>query len=35
MKQVVYDRESGQNLTGNLMDFGMPRADTMRWSVPI
>src|SRR5947209_5904061 len=29
MEQVVYDRQSGQNLTGSFMDYGMPRADTM------
>src|SRR4051794_19148965 len=29
MEQVVYDRESGQNLTGSFMDYCMPRADTM------
>jgi carbon-monoxide dehydrogenase large subunit len=29
MEQVVYDRESGQNLTGSLMDYAMPRADTV------
>ncbi|HEX3881505.1 MAG TPA: xanthine dehydrogenase family protein molybdopterin-binding subunit [Stellaceae bacterium] len=29
MEQVVYDRESGQNLTGSFMDYSMPRADTM------
>ena len=29
MEQVVYDRESGQNLTGSFMDYAMPRADTM------
>jgi carbon-monoxide dehydrogenase large subunit len=27
--EVVYDRESGQLLTGSFMDFGMPRADNM------
>jgi carbon-monoxide dehydrogenase large subunit len=26
-EQVVYDRESGQLLTGSLMDYCMPRAD--------
>src|SRR5271168_5222156 len=29
MEQVIYDRESGQNLTGSFMDYCMPRADTM------
>ena len=29
MEQVVYDRESGQMLTGSFMDYAMPRADTM------
>jgi carbon-monoxide dehydrogenase large subunit len=29
MEQVVYDRDSGQNLTGSFMDYAMPRADTM------
>ncbi|MGH7094328.1 MAG: xanthine dehydrogenase family protein molybdopterin-binding subunit, partial [Stellaceae bacterium] len=29
MEQVVYDRESGQNLSGSFMDYAMPRADTM------
>jgi carbon-monoxide dehydrogenase large subunit len=29
MEQVVYDRQSGQNLTGSFMDYCMPRADTM------
>jgi aerobic carbon-monoxide dehydrogenase large subunit len=29
MEEVVYDRESGQNLTGSFMDYAMPRADTM------
>jgi carbon-monoxide dehydrogenase large subunit len=29
MEQVVYDRDSGQNLTGSFMDYCMPRADTM------
>ena len=27
MEQVVYDRESGQILTGSFMDYAMPRAD--------
>ena len=29
MERVVYDPESGQNLTGSFMDYCMPRADTM------
>ncbi len=29
MEQVVYDRQSGQMLTGSFMDYAMPRADTM------
>jgi carbon-monoxide dehydrogenase large subunit len=29
MEEVVYDRESGQNLTGSFMDYAMPRADSM------
>ena len=29
MEQVVYDRASGQNLTGSFMDYSMPRADMM------
>jgi carbon-monoxide dehydrogenase large subunit len=29
MEQVVYDRESGQVLTGSFMDYAMPRADTV------
>jgi carbon-monoxide dehydrogenase large subunit len=28
-EDVVYDRDSGQLLTGSLMDYGIPRADTM------
>jgi carbon-monoxide dehydrogenase large subunit len=28
-EDVVYDPESGQLLTGTLMDYGVPRADTM------
>ncbi|HSV84474.1 MAG TPA: xanthine dehydrogenase family protein molybdopterin-binding subunit [Ramlibacter sp.] len=28
-EQVVYDRESGQLVTGSFMDYGMPRADDM------
>ena len=29
MEHQVYDRQSGQLLSGSLMDYGMPRADTM------
>jgi carbon-monoxide dehydrogenase large subunit len=29
MEQVIYDRQSGQNLTGSFMDYSIPRADTM------
>jgi len=29
MEAVVYDRESGQMLSGSFMDYSMPRADTM------
>lgn len=29
LEQVVYDRESGQLLSGSFMDYGMPRADDM------
>jgi len=28
-EQVIYDRESGQLLTGSFIDYGMPRADDM------
>jgi carbon-monoxide dehydrogenase large subunit len=28
MEQVVYDRDSGQLLSGSFMDYAMPRADT-------
>ena len=28
MEQIVYDRESGQLLTGSFMDYTMPRADS-------
>jgi len=28
-EHVIYDRESGQLLTGSFMDYGMPRADDM------
>jgi aerobic carbon-monoxide dehydrogenase large subunit len=29
MEQVVYDRDSGQMLTGSFMDYAMPRADAI------
>jgi carbon-monoxide dehydrogenase large subunit len=29
MEQVVYDRDSGQMLTGSFMDYAMPRADAL------
>ncbi len=29
IEQVLYDRESGQMLTGSFMDYAMPRADVM------
>jgi carbon-monoxide dehydrogenase large subunit len=29
LEDVVYDRDSGQLLTGSLMDYGIPRADMM------
>jgi carbon-monoxide dehydrogenase large subunit len=29
MERVIYDRESGQLLTGTFMDYAMPRADDM------
>ncbi|NKB20739.1 MAG: molybdopterin-dependent oxidoreductase [Alphaproteobacteria bacterium] len=29
VEQILYDRESGQLLTGSFMDYGMPRADMM------
>lgn len=29
LEEVVYDRETGQLLTGTFMDYGMPRADDM------
>jgi hypothetical protein len=39
MEQVVYDRQSGQNLTGSFMDYCMRRADTMPYmeitSIPV
>ena len=28
-EDIVYDRDSGQLLTGTLMDYGIPRADTL------
>jgi len=28
-EDIVYDRDSGQLLTGSLLDYGIPRADTM------
>ena len=28
-EQIVYDRESGQLVTGSFLDYGMPRADDM------
>jgi aerobic carbon-monoxide dehydrogenase large subunit len=28
-EQILYDRESGQLLTGSFLDYGMPRADMM------
>src|SRR5206468_7271599 len=28
-EQIVYDRESGQLLTGSFMDYAMPRADNV------
>ena len=28
-EDVIYDRDSGQLLTGTLMDYGIPRADTL------
>ena len=28
-ENVIYDRDSGQLLTGTLMDYGIPRADTL------
>jgi aerobic carbon-monoxide dehydrogenase large subunit len=31
LEDVRYDRDSGQLLTGTLMDYGIPRADTMPW----
>jgi len=29
IEQILYDRKSGQLLTGSLMDYGLPRADMM------
>ncbi len=29
LEDIVYDRDSGQLLTGTLLDYGIPRADTM------
>src|SRR5437870_125644 len=29
LEDVIYDRESGQLLTGTLLDYGIPRAETM------
>ena len=29
LEEVVYDRDSGQLLTGTLLDYGMPRADML------
>ena len=29
LEDVVYDRETGQLVTGTLMDYGIPRADTL------
>jgi aerobic carbon-monoxide dehydrogenase large subunit len=29
LEDIVYDRESGQLLSGSLMDYAMPRADSM------
>jgi aerobic carbon-monoxide dehydrogenase large subunit len=29
LEDIVYDRDSGQLLTGTLMDYGIPRADTV------
>jgi aerobic carbon-monoxide dehydrogenase large subunit len=29
LEEVIYDRDSGQLLTGSLMDYGIPRADTV------
>jgi aerobic carbon-monoxide dehydrogenase large subunit len=29
LEEIVYDRDSGQLLTGTLLDYGIPRADTV------
>ena len=29
MERIVFDRDSGQNLSGSFMDYAMPRADDM------
>jgi carbon-monoxide dehydrogenase large subunit len=29
IEQMIYDRETGQLLTGSFIDYGMPRADIM------
>src|SRR5260370_3598081 len=29
MEHQIFDRPSGQHLSGSFMDYGMPRADTM------
>src|SRR6266404_4895770 len=29
LEDIIYDRDSGQLLTGTLLDYGIPRADTM------
>ena len=29
IEDIVYDRDSGQLLTGSLVDYGIPRADTV------
>jgi len=29
IEEIIYDRETGQLLTGSFMDYGMPRADIM------
>src|SRR5690606_2853883 len=31
MEDIVYDRDSGQVLTGSFMDYCMPRADDFGW----
>ena len=30
LEDIVYDRDSAQLLTGTLMDYGIPRADTVQ-----